>query len=415
MSTDRPPGASDRGTGWAHGGGPEPTTPSPGGPARRRIAIVAGGVVAVLVVVLVVLLVGGGDGDDRRRLQATGSTQGVPDASGVGRLGSRAALVQLRRRMRPEDTVSDISLTSFHAVASMISPSGGGRTLAITDMPDGDVDVDGDGTTGGSTGLDGDVPGAELDVDAPARLLAAVLRAVGPETRPRILEISARSTDDAGDRSGGLEWKIDVGSVSDEGTWIGDEHGRHVLRPSDGMPAPPEGSRGPALPPDGVNASSLVRPTALRAGLDAVGERPGATGGVTFVRVEPKELYVSFVQPLGSPDAEGLERIRTRTFTVDAAGGIEVDEVLRRARRSEDGVGVPIAAIDPDAPLRALRTIGRREGRDAAAEVRAVEFRAPGTFSGASTGWELELRDGKRLSTWTAKPDGRGVRSGTDG
>jgi len=362
------------------------------------------GLVAVLVVVVLVLVLSGGDGDDGGpRLRVTGDTRGIPDASPVGRLGGRAALVRLKREMRPGDDLSTVSLTSFHAVADLGTAGGGGRTLAIKDVPDGRVDVDED--SGGP--IDPGVPITRLDPDAPGRLLAAVLRGLGPDVRPRILEMRAVAS--IGPRPD-LEWQLDVAGPDATRRWTGDEHGRHVVRRSDGTPAPPEGSPGPALRPTGVNASSLLRPANLRAQLDAVAARPDAQGGVSSVGIAPKVMTVSLVQFLGSPDSQGRERLRTRIFTVDAAGGIEVAEVLRRERRDERGVGVPIASIDPEAPLRALRTIGRRDDRDAGAAVRTVQFLAADAFTGAPTGWELEIDDGKHLATWSARPDGRGVR-----
>lgn len=316
--------------------------------------------------------------------------------------------MQLKTRMRAGETVSSISLTSFHAVADMVTAKGGGRTLSIKDMPDGDVHVDDDGGSGGP--VDGGL-GARIDVDAPARLLAAALRGVGPEARPMILEISATSMEDPGSRSGGLEWKIAVGSDADRDTCIGDLHGRHVYRRAGDVPAPPEGQEGPALAASGVNAVSLVRTGNLERAIAAVAARPDARGGVEYVRVQPKEVLIVYVEPVGIPDAEGRVAVRERYFTVDAAGGISTFQRPDRRRRT-DAVGVPSAALDGAAPDRALRAIARRGDDDAPDEVRTAEFRMPTSQDGGGRpGWHLEVKDGGRLSLWATRADGSGLRT----
>jgi hypothetical protein len=396
---------------------PRPAAASPADPGHRRrlrVSLAVGAVVAVVVVVLLVGLIGG---DDESRLQASGDVRGIPDVSPVGRLGGQAAIERLKRDMRPGDAVTSVSLTSFHAVAAVAGTDGHGRTLAIEDVPDGDVDTDDDGPGSAAGGIDAGLPLGRLDPAAPRRLLAAALRGIGPGVRPRVLEIKALSTigsagpDDtpAGD---GLRWEISLGDREAD-TWTGDLHGRHVARRSDGAPAPAEGRAGPAVEPAGANASSLIAPSNLRRQLDELADRPEAMGGVSSLQLTPKKLTLNLRQPSGAPDAEGRLRVRERALSADAAGGVEVDARTRRRLRSQI-VGVRLAAVDPEAPLRALQAIGRRVGGDATGGVLEVSFEVAGDEYGeAPTGWHLRVRDGQGISNWLTKPDGSGLRTDT--
>lgn len=358
-------------------------------PAARRRSPAIPVLIALLVVVGTVALgvLSAADDGPRARLGGDLETTGLTPRSTVERLRA------LRAEIRPGERLLSVSLgTSYASVRLRAAPGSDATTRTLSLRDDGDVSSF-EGSTSASSG-----PGADarrLDVEAPGRLVGAVLRGLGPGSDATVSAVSVGAYERAGEPR--LEWSALVRGGTQPGrSWRGDEHGRHVLRVIDGAPAPDVGERGPAVVPTGASGRSLLVPATLRAAIRA------AVGGDTAARlaaleVRPERVQVGLMTP-GEP---------RRSVSVDAALGVDAPVVLTRSAPT-----IPVGRVVADAPKRALVRIGRRLRVDARAKVSFAALQVPDPdLAGGPLRWLVVLDDTVPAldRNWQATADGRRV------
>lgn len=378
------------------GAGPGSNPPIPGGPPRLRRGW--GGPILGIVVLLVlgVVLAGtfGSSSGPTGSTSAVGTTDGgAPDAedereaSLLAPAGTRRALGQLRSELQPGERI--VSLYLRDDELDVITTNG-------PDRPARRMTIDAEGLAENR-----EQPGdafhrgltiAQVDDAAPQRLLAAVRRGFGRPFTTRFLLL------DGGDRDGDpVTWAAYLDGVpSAQERWESDLHGRHVVRTSDGAPAPAAGDRRPIVTPAGTNRSSLLRRENLRRALAAARAATWSDGRVQGVDVWPNHASVTV-----------RRGYRQRRVTVDAGLGVRIDS---RGETPQKG-GLAFAAIDPAGPERALAGITRRTGRNAGKRVDYVILspRNP-VFPDDRTTWNVYLRGGDPAARyWRATVDGRRV------
>jgi hypothetical protein len=359
---------------------------------RRRSPVVPV-LVALVVVVGAVALGVLSASDDRPRARLGGDLE----ATGLTPRSTVERVRALRAAIRPGERLLSVSVGTSYASLRLRRPAGSDsttRTVSLRD--DGDVSSF-DGSSSIASG-----PGADprrLDVEAPGRLVGAVLRGIGPGAAAKVSSVSVSAYEREDEPR--LDWSAFVRGGAEPGrSWRGDEHGRHVVRVIDGAPAPDVGERGPAVPPTGTSGRSLLASANLRAAIGAAVGRDTAAR-VATLEVRPERVQVGLMTP-GEP---------RRYVTVNAALGVDTPVLLTRS-----GPTVRAAQIVPAAPVRALDRIGRRLRIDARARAAFALLQVPDpNLGGGPLRWLVVLDDTVPATdrTWQATADGRRVaRSG---
>lgn len=392
---DPPPSAGPGPGPSPTGAGPEPGPSMPDGLPRLKHGWGGPLLGIVVMIVLGVVLAGtfGSSSGPTGSTSAVGTTD-AGDGAGDEReesllapAGTRRALGQLRNELQPGERI--VSLYLRDDELDVITTNG-------PDRPARRMTIDAEGLAENR-----EQPGdafhrgltiAQVDDAAPQRLLAAVRRGLGGPFAARFLLL------DGGDRDGDpLTWAAYLDGVpSARERWAGDAHGRHVVRTSDGAPAPTAGDRRPIVTPAGTNRSSLLRRENLRRALAAARAATWSDGRVQGVDVWPNHASVTV-----------RRGYRQRRVTVDAGLGVRIDS---RGETPQKG-GLAFAAIDAAGPERALAGITRRTGRSATKRVDYVILspRNP-VFPDDRTTWNVYLRGGDPAARyWRATVDGRRV------
>lgn len=320
----------------------------------------------------------------------SGDTPGARTAiSPLHPSGTGPAIARLRAELRPGDRIETLRLWPDRLTADVTR--GRDQPLRELTVRDGDVvEERSDGRTSSRPGF----PPRAIDPAAPRRLIAAALRGLAPETTADVQYV-ALSVGFHADHS--PEWAVYLDEVpNDDARWQGDVRGRHVVRSSDGAPAPPPGRRGRPTTPVGARGSSLIRRDRLRRVIAAVAAvaRPGEL--VMRVVVRPTRAEVTT-----------RRGYRERTYAVDGAIGVALS---RTGETSERG-GLRFSQVIGAAPERALAAIGRRTGSDARRRVDYVilSARDPAMLT-SRTAWNVYLGGGNpRTRFWRSSLDGRQV------
>lgn len=402
-----PPSPSGRPGGGPRGGGaPRPRSgPSSSSGPRRVVGCVSTLVVlfvlATIAVPVVLVTTGGDDAPtaDREgtleRFRGTGDGRLASDAEGMlATRGTTDALDRLRARMRPGERVTSMSIRSEYLSAGVASGLGAPeRQITIR----GDDEDERDGRTATERGV---ALGA-LDVRAPQRLIAAVRRGLGPGSTATVSYVLLDVGDGADEAPSWVAYL--EGARSEDARWTSDARGARVLRASDGAPAPPEGARGPARTPTGVEATSMVRPDNLRRAIALVRGRLPRGALVTNVDVRPRNATFRV-----------RRSFRERPYTVDAALGLQIGDAYETSSRD----GVPISSVNARGPERALRKVDARKRNRAPERVDYVILSPRSTaFAQSRTVWLVYLKGGHPNGRyWRASADGRRIgRAGEPG
>ncbi|EHN12227.1 hypothetical protein PAI11_09030 [Patulibacter medicamentivorans] len=390
-------------SGWGPSTGSSPSGGLGGGsggsggrpPSGRRL-LVAFLVFDVIVVAIVgaVLLLANSGGSGSSEGGTTAIVDGGPgapkdDGSMLGAKGTREAFAKLRGAMRPGERVGMLSIRPDYLSATVAT--GKDQPARSLTVRKGEDDVM---ESSGGTSSDRGVPIGEVDLDAPAKLIAATRRGIGPSSPATIDYLVFIGGREEGQPA---QWAAYLkGGRSEDSRWQGDAHGDHVVRPSDGAPAPPEGQSGPAERPFGLSSGSMIRGRNLRRALAAVRPLVGGSSRVTSVSVWPQRVIVATRQ-----------RWVERRFTVDAAFGVDRDKPGETAARG----GLSFSSIDVGGPERAIDLVGRRAKTDAKGRIDYVILDpADSAFPGDRTTWSLYLRGGNPATRyWRATLDGRRV------
>lgn len=372
-------------------------------PGRRRSWGNALGAFGAAAIIGLGILGSLGEDDDGGTARSGGSSSATPEdaplTAPVTAASADRAVATLRRAVRPTERVLSVSVSGGSATVRVTTPGGGngGRYLSLDE--DGSVRTFESSTTSArSPGI----PVAELDAAAPGRMVAAVLRGLGPRTTGSVRSVSAYVSGDEP-----LRWTASAQGVrSEERSWSGDEHGRAVVRTRDGAPAPEEGESGPAVVPAGLQGRSLLVTANLRSALGALRTLPALRGR------SADEVLISSLNVQPDRVLAGIQDGSTRQLvSVDAAFGVDPSATSSSATGS-----VPLSLVDPAGPGRALRAIGRRASIDAAASVQYVALTIDDTApAGEQVRWFIVLEDGADERIWRASIDGTRVgASGED-
>lgn len=327
--------------------------------------------------------------DARSSAAAAGDTKGMLSTG-----GTQQAFARLKAKMQPGDRITSLSIRPEY-LSARIARGVGTPERSITIREDDEYESDGTTATERGVALEA------LGLDGPRRLIEAARRGVGPRSTATVGYVVLDVGRDRDDEHG---WAVYLeGTTSEDSRWTSDIRGDHVLRPSDGAPAPPEGESGPARTPTGVAPSSMVRPENLRRAVRVVAEALEDDALVTSVDVRPKA--VSF---------RVRRSFRERSYSVDATFGLEVGAVNETASRD----GIPISEVNARGPERALRKIDSRRDNRAPERVDYVILSPRSkTFPQSRTVWLVYLQGGHPNGRyWRATADGRRIgRSGEAG
>lgn len=392
-SGDRP--GAVFGAGAPSGG--EPASVGGASPAVRAGCGCASSLVALVVVlgiagVAIFSAVGDEDSGIRGALTAIDDLTRDGDGDGLSAAGTRREVTRLRAELRPGERLVSLTLRADY-LSARAAIGEGAPTRTITLYADRDPSI-----SEGGTSSDRGVPLEDLDLDGPARLIAATRRGLGPRSTATadyvVLDLGTDDDDPPG-------WALYLdGAAQDELRWTGDVHGRHVLRAADGAPAPAAGQAGPARVPTGIAGGSMVRPANLRRALDAVRKAAPSGSLVTGVDVRPVRIGVST-----------RKGYRERRYTVDAAFGLDAAAPGETTQRN----GIAFSAVNARGPERALRRIQSRAGNRATGRVDYVLLSLPTPgFAGQRSTWGVYLAGGSPVRRyWRASLDGR--RAGEPG
>lgn len=397
-------GSAPDGSGPSGPGGRWSPSPSGGGgqarpgsgPGRRTAAQTGCGCVSLMVAVIVIGALGlmalgasGGD-DDPGRTGGSTTPFGAREDGAQALLspaGTREAFTRLKAKMRAGERITSLSLRPAY-LSAQVTSGPGAKDRSISIREDRDDDYESETTVvSGTRGVSLEA----VDLAGPQRLLAATRRGLGPRSAATVGYVVLDVPDGPDERSG---WAVYLeGTPSEDARWTSDIHGRGVLRPSDGAPAPPPGQAGPARTPVGVTGASMVRPANLRRAIAAVRAELPQGALVTGADVRPARVSIT-----------ARRSFRERTYTVDAAFGLTIGETRETPSRD----GLPIAQLNPAGPERALRKVDARQRNDAPKRIDYVIFNPrSSSFPGSRTTWSLYLKGGH--------PNGRYWRSTVDG
>ncbi|WP_320669709.1 hypothetical protein [Patulibacter defluvii] len=401
-------------SGWGPGSGSGPSSRSGGGGAgsgggrppswRRLVFGFLAFDIVIAAIVGAVLLIGSSGGDSGSSGGTTAIVDGGPDGPRQGDAqgmlspkGTAQAFARLRGAMRPGERITNLSIRPDYLSATVApGPDQPARSLTVREGED-DVLA----STAGNNGSDLGIALTAVDQAAPARLIAAARRGIGPRSAATVNYVVLSGGREEGDPP---EWSVYLeGTPSNESFWRGDAHGQHVLRPGDGTPAPPEGQDGPGVRPFGLNETSLIRARNLRRALAAVRPLLGSGARVTDVSVWPERVSVT-----------SRRRWVERRFTVDAAFGVERNGSSETNPRG----GIDLGSVDVAAPERALDRLARRTRSDISGRINYLILDPPdGSFPGERTVWRIYLQGGNPATRyWSATRDGRRIgRPGTPG
>lgn len=399
----RPSGGASGGSRPSGGGSWSPSSSgggggsSPGAGRGRKTAAQTGcGCVSLVVSLIVIgaiglIALGAFVGDEDSATSGGSSTPFGAREDDPGSIlsaqGTRGAFARLKTKLRAGERITSLSIREEY-LSAQVTPGEGRKDRSITVRKDRDDDYESEtSVSSGARGLSLEA----IDLAGPQKLLAATRRGLGPRSRAKVAYVVLDVPTRPDERSG---WAVYLeGTSSADNRWTSDIHGEHVLRPSDGAPAPPAGQQGPARTPAGVTGASLVRPANLRRAIAAVRAELPEDALVTAADVRPARVSVT-----------ARRSFRARTYTVDAAFGIEVGETQETATRD----GLPISQVNAAGPERALRRIDARQGNGAPKRIDYVILNPrTSSFPGSRTVWSLYLRGGH--------PNGRYWRSTLDG
>lgn len=290
---------------------------------------------------------------------------GLADVSLVREANLRRALAALRAELRPGEVALSLRVEPSVVRVQARDPNGAARLL------DADLGLDVHGRDWGTDTSSAVLDLARVDPAVPERIAREALRSAGADdTHLGALTLT-------GSEGTAPTWHVSLDDVriADQG-WTADLDGVAVTRPGE-LPAA-----------SGVGGASLLAPANLARALARVA-RHGSR--VSSLRIEPQRLDATV-----------------------AGGGravdVQVDAALRMTDRettAAPSARVPLAAIDVEAPRRAVLAAARRGGFPPERIDYLVLALAPPS-SGLADGWTLFFEDvPPRRAAWRATTDGR--------
>lgn len=360
-------------------------------------------VVAGIAVPFVLALAGGEDdpssaGDSESALREfRDGRSGTAEEGFLSPDGTKEAFARLKAQAKPGERITSLSIRPEYLSAQLATGEGAPERSLTIRSDDGDDHESASSSPSSSRGIALEA----LDLRGPAALMAAARRGLGPAspatTSYVVLDLGRTPDDPSG-------WAVYLeGTTSENSRWTSDMRGEHVLRPSDGAPAPPEGERGPATVPTGVGGASMVRPENLRRAIAVVRDRLQDGALVTSVDVRPRTVTFRV-----------RRSFRERTYTVDAAFGLDVGDVNETSSRD----GVALSSVNWRGPERALRKVDSRQENRAPERVDYVILSPRSSvFAQSRTVWLVYLQGGHPNGRyWRATADGKRIgRSGEPG